>query len=786
MIRKIGLIFCSFIRDLIIYILVFSLLLSIVGLFGLKIYNNYRNKILNEYNLSTYAYSPSLKTEIYSEDNVLLAEVYNEDRTYIPMSDMPELLKESMVAVEDRRFYEHNGVDAYGIVRALVKNITSGNLRGQGASTITQQLTRELFLSQDKTIERKIKEIFIAMELEKKYDKNKILEIYLNEIYFGHGAYGIESASKIYFGKSAKDLDASEIAILVGLPQAPSLYDPFVNPEKTKKRRIAVLDCMYRDNLISKKEVDTINNSEIILADVASGKKAQYYKHPYFTAWIIQQLEKQYGEKVYTAGWKVYTTLNSEQQTYAENVLETKSKEYAKKYNAQDMALVTVNPTTGALKAMVGGSDFQRNQINMAVRPRQPGSSMKPLVYATGIDMDKITESSVFLDEEINISGYTPKNYNKSHSGYITVRDAIKASNNIVAVKAAQLIGVKNIQNYAKQMGISTLTNQDYGLSMALGGLYKGISPYEMASAYSTFANGGLYMSPYYIEKITDRFGTTLYNSSQRSRRVLKQETADSITDMLIYNVESGTGYGTGISGFQCAGKTGTTNDNRDLWYVGFAEDAVTAIWVGNSNNKKLSGGSGSSTAGRVWHDYMAKYLKGHKASQKYKRLQYQPFNIIGEGDKVYLADSSCALSGRGKTLYMVKENAPKEKKTCSDAKLSGNDVIEKVKSGEISVKVAAETGYVQELITAGYAEELKRLGYDVSINDMESSAETITIPQTNTESNNEEDVMQKPESNTDSNQGTKPPTESTQTENTNNFQTEQVTIDVKPIAPTN
>ena len=729
--KKIGLVLLSFMRDLIIYILIFSLLMSAGIFYGVNYYFNYKDKVLTQYNISTYNYTPSLKTEIYSSDNVLLAEVYNENRTYIPSSDMPKLLKEAMVSVEDRRFFEHNGVDAYGIVRALVKNVTSGSLKGQGASTITQQLTRELFLSQEKTVERKVKEIFIAMELENKYDKGKILEIYLNEIYFGHGAYGIEAASKTYFGKSTKDLNKEEIAILVGLPQAPSAYDPFVNPEKTKKRRMAVLDCMYRDGLITKEEVEEINNSEIKLRDTSTGKTTRYYKHPYFTSWVIQQLEKQYGEKLYTAGWKIYTTIDSKQQTFAEEAVKARAEQFENSYNASDMALVTIDPTTGALKAMVGGTDFNKNQVNMAVKPRQPGSSIKPIVYATGIDLGLITESTVFLDAPIDINGYAPKNYGRNYSGYMTVRDAIKTSNNIVAVKAAQQIGVKNIHNYAKQMGITTLTKQDYGLSMAIGGLYKGISPYEMATAFGVFANGGLYISPNYIQKITDRFGVSLYNSNTYSKRVLKQETADSITDMLLYNVDSGTGAAAKVYGFQCAGKTGTTDENRDLWYVGYAEDAVTAIWVGNSNNEKLSSGTGGATAVRVWHDYMANYLKGKEPSTTYTRFAFEPFTILGEGDDVYLADSSCLTSteSKTKTLYMRPENIPSEKKSCTGEMLSPDTVLEKVRNGEISLKVAAETGYTDALIDAGYGSELQNLGYDLTIYDMETSTNVVEIP---------------------------------------------------------
>lgn len=739
-----------FLRDLLIYILIFTVIGGFVVNFVYNAGIDYKEKVLQEYNLANYVYQPALKTEIYSRDNVLLAEIYNEKRSYIPYSEMPEILVKTMVATEDRRFYEHNGVDIYGIGRAVFKNLASGKLKAEGASTITQQITRELFLSQEKTIERKIKEIFIAMELEKKYDKHEILEMYLNEIYFGHGAYGIEEAAQTYFAKSTKDLTVEEISLLVGLPQAPSAYDPYNHMDKAKNRQKAVLDCMVRENLITKEEAVEISNSEIVLNNSNAEKKTQYYKHPYFTSWVISKLKNQYGDKIYSSGWKIYTTIDSEVQTKAEEIIANEGKTFASSINAKDISLVTVNPTTGELMLMVGGSNFSQNQINMAVKPRQPGSSMKPYVYATGIDLGKITDSTLFLDEAIDINGYAPENYGRNYSGYMTTRTALMKSNNISAVKAAQIIGTKNIQTYAKNMGITTLTNKDYGLSMAIGGLYKGISPLEQATAYGVFANNGNLVPTYYISKITDRFGTTLYQHKAQAHRVLKQETAESMTDMLLSVVESGTGGSARISGYQIAGKTGTTDEARDLWFVGYTSNASTAVWVGNSNNEKLYNGASSGTnAGRVWKKVMTEYLEKYKPQNNFKRFPQQSYTLLlpnsdSEDKEIYIAGENCSLVTEQdytiKTVSLRPEYAPTKVKSCTGERLSSADIIQRVKDGKISVKTAAETGYLGVLIQNGYEEELIELGYKEKIDEylleQQTNTENTIIPENENTSN--------------------------------------------------
>ena len=715
-----------FFRDMLIFILIFSIIgCGTIGYlydFGM----DYKNEVLQEYNISNYTYQPALKTEIYSRDGVLLAEIYNEKRSYIPYSEMPEMLVNAMVSVEDRRFYSHNGVDLFGIGRAFFKNIASGNLKGQGASTITQQITRELFLSQERTFERKIKEIFIAMELEKKYDKHEILEMYLNEVYFGHGAYGIEEAAQTYFAKSTKDLTTAEISLLVGLPQSPSGYDPYYHMDKAKNRQSGVLASMVRDGLITQEEADEIFAQEIVLNNSNAGKNSRYYKHPYFTSWVISKLENQYGDKIYSAGWKIYTTIDSEIQTKAEQIIKEDAKNFSTSINARDIALATVNPTTGELMLMVGGADFEKNQINMAVRPRQPGSSMKPYVYATGIDLGKITDSTLFLDEEIDINGYAPQNYDHSHLGWITTRTALMKSNNIAAVKAANIIGTKNIQTYAKNLGITTLTTQDYGLSMAIGGLYKGISPLEQATAYGAFANGGNLIPTYYISKITDRFGTTLYKASPKSHRVLKQETADSMADMLLSVVDSGTGGSAQISGYQVAGKTGTTDDARDLWFVGFTKNASTAVWVGNTDNEKLYRGASSGTnSGRVWKKVMTEYLKKYPPEGTFKRYPTSAYTLLlprqdSEDAEPYLAGSNCSTTTEldyiVKTLYLRPEYAPTTVKSCSGERLPAEEIVSRVQNGTLSLQTAAETGYIRALVMAGYEADLRELGYGEEI----------------------------------------------------------------------
>ena len=685
----------------------------------------YKEKVLSEYDIASFEYQPALTTQIYSKNGKLLAEIYDENRRYLPYSEIPESVRDALVSVEDRRFYEHHGVDPMGLMRAVATNFASGNATKQGASTLTQQVSRQIFLSTEKTIERKLKELVIALELERKFDKNKILEMYLNEVYFGHQAYGIESASRIYFDKPAKDLTTDEAALLVGLPQAPSAYDPLSSegPRKAIKRRLAVLDSMARDGHITKEEASKMAEMPLKLRQKnTDGKKVTNLVYPHYTSWVIKQLEKKYGERVYSSGWKIYTTIDDEAQQLAEATAKKYASKYSQWYGMEDVAITTINPQTGELVAMAGGANFEKSQINMATSPRQPGSTIKSIVYAAGIDKGIITDSTIELDEAVDINGWKPKNYDYIHRGWITIREALRISNNVVAVKAAEKIKVQNIRHYLQEMGVTTLTDEDANLGLALGGMSKGISPYQMATAYGIFANRGEYVEPQIVHKILDQRGQVVERANPVKRKVMQTDTADLINDMLLDVVTQGTGRAAQI-GRPMAGKTGTTNDNRDLWFVGYTPNAATSVWLGNADNKKPRGIPASGTTSSiVWQDYMSKYIRNVPYMKFAKDFELRSYSLyVEKGAEPQLAGKYCGGKGNGtvKSFIIQPKYAPSENMDCkpTDPKEfilneleNGKTLSDLVGEGMMARLVSA--GYLKALVEEGHFDELARNGY--------------------------------------------------------------------------
>lgn len=685
----------------------------------------YKEKVLSEYDIQNFEYEPALTTQIYSKNGKLLAEIYDENRRYLPYNEIPDSVKNAIISVEDHRFHEHHGVDPMGLARALFTNFKSGDATKQGASTLTQQVSRQIFLSTEKTLDRKIKELIIALELERKFDKNKILEMYLNEVYFGHQAYGIESASRIYFGKTTKELTPDEAALLVGLPQAPSSYDPLGKngPKKALTRRLAVLDSMVRDGHITKEQAKEMAEKPLNLRKSGEdGRKVTGLVYPHYTTWVIKQLEKKYGDRVYSSGWKIYTTIDDNAQQLAEKTAKKYASQYSQWYDMHDIAITTINPQTGELVAMAGGADFEENQINMATKPRQPGSTIKSIVYATGIDKGIITDSTVLRDEEISINGWKPKNYDYIHRGWMTIREALRISNNIVAVKAAEKIKIKNVRDYLEKMGVSSLTEEDTNLVMALGGLNQGISPYEMATAYGVFANRGELVEPQFIHKIIDQKGNMVTIPKPAKSKVLQTGTADLITDMLLDVVTQGTGRAAQI-GRPVAGKTGTTNDNRDLWFVGYTPNASTAVWLGNADNKKPKGIPASGTTSSiVWQDYMSKYVQSIPYKSFEKDFTLKSFSLyLEDGKEPQLAGKYCGDQSKGvvKSLMIQPQYAPKESMDCKPTDPreyiqneldQGRTLSDLVEEGLLDKLVNA--GYITQLVKEGFFDDLARAGY--------------------------------------------------------------------------
>lgn len=515
-----------------------------------------------------------------------------EQGTFVSLNQMPADLKEAIVAVEDVRFYKHKGVDLRSIVRALWVNLREGR-RAQGGSTITQQLARNIFLYPQKSYIRKIEEAVLAIVLEWRYSKNQILEAYLNQIYFGEGAYGVEAAAQTYFGKPVSELDLAECALIAGLPRAPSAYSPYSNLEGARERRNVVLGRMVAAEAITVQEKEVAQNAKIELQR-RTGGKARYFAD-YVTKYLIDEL----GETaVFQGGLRVHTTLDLKYQTTAEDIFQNQP------YQG---ALVALDPKNGHILTMVGGRSYLESQFNRAVQAkRQPGSAIKPIIYAAALK-EGMQMNSIVEDVPKEYAGYSPQNYGEQYWGPVTMKHAIALSLNNAAVWTLNKIGVAKGFAFAQEVGLK-LVNEDRNLALALGGITEGVSPLAMAGAYVPFANGGLFHPPTSILRVIDSEGNEVMRFEEKPQTVLTNEQAYLMTNMLEAVLDYGTGKNVDIAR-PAAAKTGTTNENVDLWFIGYTPDLVTCIFIGNDNRKPIEG-YGSSTAGPMWAEYMEKVLK--------------------------------------------------------------------------------------------------------------------------------------------------------------------------------
>lgn len=670
-------------------------------------------------------YAPPIITEIYSEKEEVIGRFWEEKRIVVPLDSLPDHLIRAFIAAEDARFYEHEGVDLVSILRAFIKNMTAGKIE-QGASTITQQVAKALLLkTTEKTYKRKAREAILSLQIEKEFDKNTILFLYLNEIYLGHGAYGVESAARTYFDKSASDLNLAESAILAGLTQAPSRYSLYGNFDKAKGRQKYVLERMREEGYITPQEEQDAFASEIVLA---GNPENPFLKAPDFSEHVRRYLEGKYGrDTLYRGGLRVYTTVNLDMQKAAAsavlrglseldkregyrgplgNLAPEERKGYRQKraealketpprigdvieglvekvdednkevrvavgdevgllplsemkwarrpnpdvpYYATgikspgqalkegDLILVKVldtrspwrlsleqeplvqgalfcmEPSTGRVRAMVGGRDFSASQFNRATQAkRQPGSAFKPIIYAAALDwgmtpatviLDAPYVSSMNPDEEI----WRPKNFKEKFYGPTLLRTALTQSRNVITVKILKRLGVPYAIEYAKKMGIQSDLSPD--LSIALGS--SGVSLEELTRAYAVFANGGMLVEPIFVQKVVDRNGTVLEENHPVLKESLSKETAYVMTDLLKAVIQEGTGWRAKALNRPAAGKTGTTNDLRDAWFMGFTPQLTTGVWVGYDDPKPLGAGeTGSRAANPIWLYFMSEVLK--------------------------------------------------------------------------------------------------------------------------------------------------------------------------------
>jgi penicillin-binding protein 1A len=580
---------------------------------------------------------PSLKTEVFAEDSTLIGAFYEQNRALVPLDEIPASLKDAIVAVEDRKFYSHWGVDALGLLRAMLANLRAGRIV-EGASTITQQLARNLFTMFDVSMSRKIKEAILAVKIERMYSKDEILEMYLNQINFGSGAYGVEAAAREYFGKSATQLTLGESALLAGLPQNPRNFSPHYNLDRALQRRAVVLNAMVEAGKLSRAVADSVAASPVKVGAAASGE----HFASYFLEEVRQYLESRYGsDRVYHDGLKVYTTLDPYLQRIAEDSLEahladtekehqysqTKASYRAAVEKGKDVpvdyvegAVVAIEPQTGYVRVMVGGRSFKDSKWNRAVQAkRQPGSAFKPFIYIAALE-NGYTPADIILDAPITLdmpSGdpYKPENFSEKFEGEVTARHALNESINVAAVRVLLSVGAPAAISYAHRLGVKSPLEPVY--SLALG--TEEVSLIELTAAYAALAAGGVHAEPMLVKRVYDRDGKLLEENSVYREEVLSPQTSYMITNMLESALNEGTGRGARVMGFMepAAGKTGTTDDCTDAWYVGYTPELAVGVWSGFDEKRTMgSKMTGSRVSLPTWTSVMKAQYRDHHGEE--------------------------------------------------------------------------------------------------------------------------------------------------------------------------
>jgi penicillin-binding protein 1A len=720
-------------RRFILYPILALLICCLLGGLALFAGYNYIIQDLPKIN-SLRDYRPPVITTVYADDNRKIAEFFKERRVVIPLSEVPPVLVKAFIAAEDSRFFQHQGVDPLSIVRAALKNIEAGTIK-QGGSTITQQVTRSFLLTPERSYIRKIKEIILSYRIENAFSKEEILFLYLNQIYLGHGAYGVQAAAENYFGKPVQELNLAECAVLAGLPQAPTRYSPFRHPEQARSRQVYVLNRMAEEGYITR---DQANEALAVKLEIKPRRNMYVEEVPYYTEHVRRYLEAKYGtDALYSQGLQIYTAVNIDFQKMAEQevnrglreldkrqgyrgplktiaaadidafardqqaelekspiepdritqavvvqvndpaktvsvkigaqmgVMGLADMDWARKPNpdvapsaakvrqpsavlkAGDVILVKVKEKrkdardpwrvaleqeplvqgallcleaeTGLVKALVGGQDFSETQFNRATQSRrQPGSSFKPIIYAAALDRKfndprkaytpatVIIDSAVVFEDRMRDQTWKPKNYRETFYGPTLLREALAQSRNVVTVKILQDIGVDYTIDYARQLGISSELTRT--LSLALGA--SGVSLFELTRAYSVFANQGFLVEPVFILKIVDRDGKVLKDAVSERRKVVEKDTAYIMTSLLESVVQHGTGQRIKALGRPSAGKTGTTNDMYDAWYIGYTPEYIAGVWVGFDNEAPLGKNeTGASAASPIWLGFMKRVL---------------------------------------------------------------------------------------------------------------------------------------------------------------------------------
>ncbi len=567
-------------------------------------------------------FQPGEPSILYSNRDEPFASLSSEFRIFAPLSRVPKLVQQAILDAEDAKFYQHGGISLKGMARAAIRNLTAARLK-EGGSTITQQLAKSLFLSPERTFSRKLKEIQLAREIEQRYSKDKILEMYLNAIYFGGGAYGIEAAARTYFSKSVGQLTLTEAALLAGLPKAPSLYSPFTDVKRAKQRRDYVLARMEKEGHLNADQARAAIRSPVVLVPFFKGRGGA----PSFVDYVRKELEPKYGRILLAkGGLRVSTTLDLQMQREAMETLRRglteieKTQAGKRKPGAPDQdvlegALVALDPRRGEIRAMVGGRDYARSQFNHAVQARrQPGSAFKPFVYAAAFDRG-FTPATLMEDFPISFSipqgtrmvGWRPENYDRQFRGAVTLRRALEESINVPTVRLLEAVGVDPVVSLAHRMGITSELRREYALALGVSE----VSLLEVVSAYGVFATLGTRVPPRSVLRVASPNGDVLETPEAVGERVLRPEVAFLITNVLQGAVERGTARRAKVPGRSVAAKTGTTQDATDLWLVGYTPELVAGLWAGYDRPRSVgSHESAGRLAAPIWADFMRQALR--------------------------------------------------------------------------------------------------------------------------------------------------------------------------------
>nr|WP_254048069.1 penicillin-binding protein 1A [Synechococcus sp. BDU 130192] len=591
------------------------------GLVGLAI--SFRN-LPDVRTLKTYV--PTETSYIYDINGKVLLSLHGEaNRTNIELSEVSPELKMAVLAIEDSHFYQHNGINPTSIGRAILSNLEAGGIT-EGASTITMQLVKNLFLAQDRTYNRKLAETVLALRIEQIFPKDEILEMYLNNIYWGHNNYGVETAAESYFNKSAADLTLPEAAVMAGMIQAPEDYSPFRDYQATKQRQKIVLNRLEDLGWITPEEAAAAAQAPLLVGQPTAWKASA---SPYITQAVVEELTQRFGEElVRKGGMRVQTTVDLNMQRRAEETVQKAFQQARSRgLRADQIAVAAVDPRTHFVKVLVGGRDYEESQFNRAIQSqRQPGSAFKPFVYYTAFASGNYTPFSTIDDSPVSYPDgngtYSPQNYGGSFSGTVSLYDALITSKNVPAVKLGKAVGLEKVIELCRLLGIESPLQPV--ISLPLGAV--GISPLEMASAYATFASNGWQSETTLILRVTDSQGNILLDNTPQPRLVLDPWATASLTTVLQGVVNGGTGQAANLGDRPAAGKTGTTSSERDVWFVGYVPQLAAAVWIGNDDYRPMgTGTTGGGDAAPIWRAFMQEALKGEEpqyfpAASKYPR----------------------------------------------------------------------------------------------------------------------------------------------------------------------